>query len=163
MLSLAYFFCREFGLMDAPAAKRRGRKAYKPTRHVREQVMTLAAANMTLPEIAAAVDISRTTLCEYFQVELASGRAKRLAEVIELLRKGARRGSVAAARALLAAYGKPAGQVIGKKEQQALAARTAAISSDWKGLLVGETGQDRGDDLAVSEFTNEFQNSKRGD
>jgi len=150
--------------MDAPAAKRRGRKAYKPTRHVREQVMTLAAANMTLPEIAAAVDISRTTLCEYFQVELASGRAKRLAEVIELLRKGARRGSVAAARALLAAYGKPAGQVIGKKEQQALAARTAAISSDWKGLLVGfDPDHDRGNDLAVSEFTDEFENSKRGD
>jgi len=123
--------------MDAPIGKRRGRKAYKPTQQVREQVMTLAAANMTLPEIAAAVDISRTTLCQYFQAELACGKAKRLAEVIELLRKGARRGSVAAARALLAAYGKPAGQVIGKKEQRALAAETAAISSDWAGDLVG--------------------------
>src|SRR5262245_61490287 len=99
--------------MDAPTAKRRGRRAYKPTHKVRDQVMTLTAANMTLPEIAAAVDISRTTLCEYFQAELASGKAKRLSEVIELLRKGAQRGSVAAARALLAAYGRPAGQVVG--------------------------------------------------
>ena len=134
--------------MQAPTKTGRGRKAYKPTQHVREQVMTLAAANMTLPEIAAAVDISRTTLCQYFVAELASGRAKRLAEVIELLREGARRGSVAAARALLAAYGKPAGQVIGKKEQRALAAQTAAVSSDWAGDLVGfEPGQSGGDDL----------------
>src|SRR5262245_30848772 len=86
--------------MDTPTAKRRGRKAYKPTQHVREQVMTLAAANMTLPEIAAAVDISRTTLCEYFQAELASGRAKRLAEVIELLRKGAPGAAVSRQRGL---------------------------------------------------------------
>jgi hypothetical protein len=40
--------------MHAPTKNRRGRKAYKPTHQVREQVMTLAAANMTLPEIAAA-------------------------------------------------------------------------------------------------------------
>src|SRR4029450_8278135 len=134
--------------MHAPTGKHRGRKAHKPTHHVREQVMTLAAANMTLPEIAAAVNVSRTTLCQYFAAELASGRAKRLAEVIELLREGARRGSVAAARALLAAYGKPAGQVIGKKEQRALAAQTAAVSSDWAGDLVGfEPGQSGGDDL----------------
>src|SRR5262249_65833 len=123
------------------------------------QVMTLAAANMTLPEIAAAVDVSRTTLCEYFQTELACGHAKRLAEVIELLRKGARRGSVAAARALLAAYGKPASQVIGRKEQRALGAKTAALRSDWKGLLVGfDPDHDQGDDLAISEFTDESQN-----
>jgi hypothetical protein len=131
--------------MHAPTKTHRGRKAYKPTHRVREQVMTLAAANMTLPEIAAAVDISRTTLCQYFAAELASGRAVRLAEAIELLRKGARRGSVAAARALLAAYGRPAGQVMGKKEQQQLAAQTAAVSSDWAGDLVGfEPGQSGG-------------------
>ena len=71
-----------------------------------------------------------------------------MAEVIELLREGARRGSVAAARALLAAYGRPAGQVMGKKEQQQLAAQTAAVSSDWAGDLVGfEPGQSGGDDL----------------
>jgi AcrR family transcriptional regulator len=134
--------------MHAPTKNRRGRKAYKPTHQVREQVMTLAAANMTLPEIAAAVDISRTTLCQYFVAELVCGRAKRLAEVIELLREGARHGSVAAARALLAAYGRPAGQIVGKKEQRQLAAQTAAVSSDWAGDLVGfEPGQSGGDDL----------------
>src|SRR4029453_4632412 len=123
--------------MQAPTKTRRGRKAYKPTQHVREQVMTLAAANMTLPEIAAVVDISRTTLCQYFVAELASGRAKRLAEVIELLRAGPRRAGDGGARALLPAHGKPAGQVIGKKEQRALAAQPAAVSSDWAGDLVG--------------------------
>jgi hypothetical protein len=143
-----FFLQGKLRLMQAPTKTRRGRKAYKPTQHARELVMTLTAANLSLPEIASVVDISRTTLCEHFISELANGRARRLAETLELLRKGARRGSVAAARALLAAYGRPAGQVVGKKEQQQLAATTAAVTGDWAGDLIGfEPGQSGGDDL----------------
>jgi AcrR family transcriptional regulator len=119
--------------------KRRGRKPYRPTQPARELVMTLVAASMTLPEIASVLDISRPTLCAHFPAELATGRAKRLAEVIEQLRRHAKGGSVAAARSLLAVYGKPAAQPLGKKQAQELAARTAGAGTAWDDLLHGAT------------------------
>ena len=64
---------------DAPVGKRPGRKAYKPSASARERVMTYIAAGMTLPQIADALVISRTTLCKCFVAELAAGRAKRMA------------------------------------------------------------------------------------
>ena len=51
---------------DAPVGKRPGRRPYKPSASARERVMTYIAAGMTLPQIADALVISRTTLCKCF-------------------------------------------------------------------------------------------------
>ena len=74
---------------------------------MRETAMTLAAAGMTLPEIAGVLEISRSTLCEHYRIELATGRVRRRAEVIEQLRKAARSGNVSAMRDLLDDFGFP--------------------------------------------------------
>ena len=151
--------------MIQPTTNCRGQKPFKPAQRQREVVMTLAAAHLTLPEIAVAIDISRATLCRHFAVELARGRAVRLAETLELLRKHAKRGSVAAARSLLSAYGRPPGQVIGKKAQRELNARTAVIGTEWEHDLIdvsgpGTAATDWADVLGGSELRDEFQNSK---
>jgi hypothetical protein len=124
--------------MHAPVRKRPGRKAFKPTASMREQVMTYIAANMTLPQIADALAISRTTLCKCFVAELAAGRAKRMAENIDLLRKAAKAGSVSAMRTLMALYAGPDGRQakIGQKARAALAAQTAGIGTEWEGDLL---------------------------
>lgn len=124
--------------MPATGRRRPGRKAYKPSRSMRDTVMTLAAAAMTLPEIAAVLEISRSALCEHYRVELATGRVRRRAEVIEQLRRGAKSGNVSAMRTLLDLFsGQTQSTRLGAKAQRDLAAQTAGQSSEWTSPLHG--------------------------
>jgi AcrR family transcriptional regulator len=103
----------------------------------RERVMTGAAARMTLPQIADAIGCSRRTLCEHFTTELAIGRARRILEAVELLRKAAMKHNVSATKALLVCYGDPqlppegAPPRLGKKAQAMLNAQNALADSEW--------------------------------
>jgi AcrR family transcriptional regulator len=103
----------------------------------RERVMTGAAARMTLPQIADAIGCSRRTLCEHFTTELAIGRARRILEAVELLRKAAMEHNVSATKALLVCYGDPqlppegAPPRLGKKAQAMLNAQNALADSEW--------------------------------
>jgi AcrR family transcriptional regulator len=103
----------------------------------RERVMTGAAARMTLPQIADAIGCSRRTLCEHFTTELAIGRARRILEAVELLRKAAMEHNVSATKALLVCYGDPqlppegAPPRLGKKAQAMLDAQNALADSEW--------------------------------
>jgi hypothetical protein len=133
---------------DAPVGKRPGRKAYKPSASARERVMTYIAAGMTLPQIADALVIGRTTLCKCFVAELAAGRAKRMAENIDLLRKAAKSSSVSAMRTLYA--GQDGGQPkLGQKARAALAAQTAGVGTEWEGDLLPSQPQALDDDQAT--------------
>jgi AraC-like DNA-binding protein len=123
--------------MHAPLKKRPGRKPFRVTSAQRERVMTCVAARMTLPQIAAVVGCSRRTLCEHFTTELATGRARRILEAVELLRKAALKHNVSATKALLVYYGDPqvppegAPPRLGKKAQAMLDAQKALADSEW--------------------------------
>jgi hypothetical protein len=130
--------------MPAKARKRAGRRPYKPSEPMRETVMTLAAASLTLPEIAAVLEISRSALCEHYQLELATGRLRRRVETIEQLRKAARGGNVSAMRTLLDLFGSPAqGARLGAKAQRDIAAANAGAQTEWDTL-------EHGNDLATA-------------
>jgi AcrR family transcriptional regulator len=130
-------------MLAKPDKKRPGRRPFKPTSRQRDRAMTLAAVRLSLNEIAAILNISRTSLTEHFKHELQIGRAMRLAEVVEQLRKAAKGGNVSAARALLQTFSDPELQV-GKKEAAAEKAKAIAEGtnrSKWSDLLNDPTPQ----------------------
>lgn len=111
---------------------------------------------MSQDEIAAAIGISVPTLTKYFDAELTHGRAKKRAEVVELLFSAARKGNVSAQKKLHEITGtqaaaaewevaegvaKPpqASRKLGKKEEQAIAAQTAGLGTEWGDDLVPGT------------------------
>jgi hypothetical protein len=72
-----------------PAAKKRakvakpiGRPPYEPSQETREKVEILIAGGESEEDIARVVGLSRTTLRQHFAEELATGRAKRRADVL---------------------------------------------------------------------------------
>ena len=129
-----------------------GRPAYKPTAAARTKVMTCVAGGMSEADIARVLGISPPTRRKHFEDELATGRARRVAENLARLEKAAKSGNVAAMKHLdqrmrLAAAaaaargdGDPPPARAGKKEQQrAHAERLASGNSEaW------------GDDLAYN-------------
>lgn len=100
-------------------------------------------------DIAAALGIARETLEKYFQAELSGGALARRMEVLQALHAAAKKGSSSAARAYLMHDATPAvpplpapqpdkpakAEPLGKKQQAAAEALTAAQGTDWDGLL----------------------------
>ena len=84
-----------------PASSRPGPKPLRPTKCQRRQVELAIATGMTLPEIAAALDISRSTLSKVFAAEISTGRARRKLDNICRLDRAAAAGNVAAIKTLL--------------------------------------------------------------
>jgi hypothetical protein len=131
--------------------KQRGRPKFNPTRSQRDLVMTCIAASMTLPQIAHVLGICRTVLCERFRNELAAGRAVRIAENLNLLRRAALRNNVSAMRCLASLYADPDyGQAKpGKKVRAAAAAKSAAVGTPWEDLLAFPARHDDHGDAAM--------------
>lgn len=131
------------------ARKPRGRPPFAPTTAQRRQVGELLACSMSKKDIARVLGIHEETLEKHFGEELATGAAKRRAEVIGLLFKNARAGNVSAQKKLEEMSGQavaaasfdqpeagrraapPAAKPKGKKEAAAEAALTAGQGSDW--------------------------------
>jgi hypothetical protein len=88
--------------------KKPGPRPFKPTSEQRRRVELAIATGMTLPAIAAALDISRSTLSKLFAAEIGSGRAKRRLENVCRLDKQAAAGNTAATKALLVLIDAPA-------------------------------------------------------
>lgn len=87
-----------------PAAKRgRGRPEWEPTTAQRRQIAIWAGAGMSLEAMASALGISIPTLRKHCATELSTGANQRRAEVLESLFRQAKKGSVTAAKAYLAA------------------------------------------------------------
>ena len=98
-------------------------------------------------DIATALGIARDTLEKYFEAELSAGALARRMEVLQALHAAAKRGSSSAARAYLSQEATPAvpplpapekvakPEPIGKKQQAAADAVTAARGTEWDSLL----------------------------
>lgn len=103
-------------------------------------------------DIAIALGIDRKTLEKHFEAELSVGASARRLEALKGLHKAAKRGSSSAAKAYLSAdpqlaapptprEAEPKPEVepkLGKKEQQAADAATAAHGTGWADLLTPE-------------------------
>lgn len=88
---------------DKPKTKRRGgRPEFAPTVAQRRQVSIGAAGGLAHDDIALALGISRGTLLKHFDAELSTAAARRRLSWIEAMDKAARKGNVAAQKALLA-------------------------------------------------------------
>jgi AcrR family transcriptional regulator len=114
---------------------------FRPTSAMRRKVQTLVV-EMSEDEIARAIGINRSTLRRHFSNELQTGRATVRAEAIEMLRRQAKKGNVAAIKALLQrsdqpppAKPKPRVAKLGKKQAVALAAELPPPGSGWEDLL----------------------------
>ena len=142
-----------------PARKKIGRPEYKPSPALRAQVAVAAGGGARHCDIAVALGISVPTLRKHFEAELSVVAAARRLEVLRALFRAAKKGNVAAAKAYLAlepesvsppaeagAPGEPAaapatkaagpaGVPLGKKEQAAADAVTAAVGTEWDSLL----------------------------
>jgi hypothetical protein len=111
---------------------RGGRPAFKPTRRMREQVEIAAAAGMSASDVAVVLRISRPTVEAHFADELKHGRARKFAEILVLLDRAARRGSVGAMKFLFTVVSGGTSAVIGKKEsRQRAAADVLEGGSEW--------------------------------
>jgi hypothetical protein len=129
--------------------RKRGRPAFKPTQLHRRKVEQYTACGMSHDGIAKALGISDETLRKHFAEELSSGKAKRRAEVVDILFAAARKGNVAAAKTLeqmtgkslalaeFMGHDKPASRPVeksrrlGKKEQAAQDALEAGVGTEW--------------------------------
>lgn len=139
-----------------PSRRKTGRPEFKPTPAMRAKVAVAAGGGARHVDIAIALGISQPTLRKHFEAELSHGAASKRLEVLGALFRSAKKGSVSAAKAYLAlepeiacpplppgqeaaapgpkAAG-PAGVPLGKKEQAAADAVTAAVGTEWDALL----------------------------
>lgn len=132
-----------------------GRPPFKPTPAQRRKVAAAKAGGMSEDAIALALGITRPTLAKHFMVELSTGAAVKKMEAVDALFIAAKKGNVAAIKAVLllgaavepppqpgAATGEtppapaPAAR-LGKKEAQQVAAVAAADGTEWAGILPG--------------------------
>lgn len=147
---------------------KKGRPEHVPTAALRRKVSIAAGGGMLHEEIAMALGISRDTLRKYYRHELSVEAQRRRLEVLEAVYKTAQaKGTSAAAKTYLAnvpefeappaAEGEepaaappapttapapaPRPAKLGKKDQAALDAKTAADGTDWDGLLPNTTLQ----------------------
>lgn len=139
-----------------------GRPEHKPTRPSRDKVMLRAACNWSRQEIAMEMGISVPTLAKHYHTELETGWIKMRGQALDMLKKSAKGGNVSAQGKLVALIdqsnpnwtpnsgtnanptgkgaeenkGAEASEPLGKKGQQAEAAKTAGIGTDWGTDLV---------------------------
>jgi DNA-binding NarL/FixJ family response regulator len=98
--------------------RKAGRPALKPSQRQRKLAEMCVAAGMSHVEIAAVLGISKPTLELHFADELRNGRVRRFAEVLVLLDRAARRGSVSAMKFLATLFSGGTSAVVGKKQRQ---------------------------------------------
>lgn len=95
---------KEIKAKPRTAVKRgRGRPEWEPTTAQRRQIAIWAGAGMRLEDMASALGISTPTLRKHCATELSTGANQRRAEILESLFRQAKKGSVTAAKAYLAA------------------------------------------------------------
>ncbi len=112
---------------------------FKATKRMRERVMLLAGTGLGQRGIAQVMGIARSTLEIHFRDELDSGQAKLHARLVEWLYEAAEQGNVAAMKYLDAkreGYVMGTARTLGKKEQQAEAAKVAGVGTEWEADLM---------------------------
>src|SRR3954447_18799584 len=121
-----------------------GRPSHKPDSALRRQVEAMAGRGVPEAEIAVVIGIAPKTLRKHFRDELDTGHIKATARVagnLYPIAPGSGREAVTAAIFWLkvrAGWREPVGlreYPLGKKEARELAARTAAVGTEWEELL----------------------------
>ena len=116
-----------------------------PTAKTREKVAICKMGGMSDEAIAIALGgISRTTLLKHYKAELTTVAAEKRAEVLAAMFKAAKKGNVAAQRAILARTEGGGGQGVeklGKKEQAQAEAGKAQQGTEWADLLPDQAGK----------------------
>lgn len=117
---------------------------FRPTDDQREMALILAGARLSHGEIARKMCVSVEMLEEHFAAELESGPAKCKADILNSMFYAGKGGNVAAAKVYLVFNGQDdasveiqpaAAGIKGKKEQAAIAARSAETGTAWEDLL----------------------------
>lgn len=120
------------------------RKPHQPTPKTREKVAICKLGGMSDESIALALGISRPTLLKAYKAELTTVAAEKRAEVLRAMFTAAKKGNVAAQKALLArTEGQvgASGEKLGKKEQAQADAGKAQQGTDWADLLPADPGK----------------------
>lgn len=126
------------------AAKKMGRPPFVPTIEHREKVEILIAGGQSEDDIARVIGISRMTLRAHFADELATGRAKKRAEILMAQYRTALAGNASAQEKFLKKGDLPAFQPqaekpkvekLGKKEQALRDANTPNLGTTLGDLM----------------------------
>jgi hypothetical protein len=120
---------------------------YRPTSEQRELVLILSGGRMPRLEIAATLEVGIDVLEEHFGEELDNGPTKSRAAILVSMYNAGKGGNVAAAKVYLLFNGQeepnpdqqPAkAGLVGKKESQSIAARTAEGGTAWADLVTAK-------------------------
>lgn len=126
------------------AAKKMGRPAYVPTSDQREKVEILIAGGQSEDDIARVIGMSRMSLRAHFAGELATGRAKKRAEILMAQYRTALAGNASAQEKFLkkgdlpvfpSQPEKPKAEKLGKKEQARQDANTPNLGTTLGDLM----------------------------
>ncbi len=131
--------------------KTNGRPPHEPTAITKRKVETCAAGGMSQEDIAIMLRIDAKTLAKHYEEELSVGSREAKAEILEALRKQAKKGNVSAARLLLTGLQRPEplreptdasleiismpSQATGVKAQRNEDAKVAQKGTEWATLL----------------------------
>ena len=141
-----------------------GRKPHIPTKRSREQVQLRAAIGWSQEQIAADLDMNRTTFLKHYKADFKLGKLRKRGEAVDLLWGSARGGNVSAQKAMIALMVEAKGEAgklplkpkqpenvepvappparslkLGKKVQRQIEAENAGVGTDWGAdLLPGD-------------------------
>ena len=129
----------------------RGRPPHEPTPKSRQRVAVVAGAGWNREEIAELLGIDADTLAKHYKHDLTVGAREMREEIIEVMRKSAKKGNVAAGRLYLTGSSRaptPApvtdqsleivsmpSQATGVKAQRNEQAKVAQQGTEWATLL----------------------------
>src|SRR3954447_25700131 len=129
---------------DQTSTRVGGRPSFEPTQAQRHMVEAMTGCGVPEADIAVVIGIAPKTLRKHFRDELDTGHIKASAKVAGNLYRiatGSGREAVTAAIFWLkvrAGWREPVGvreYPMGKKEARELAAKTAAVGTEWEELL----------------------------
>src|SRR4051794_8292096 len=129
---------------DKSSTRVGGRPSFEPTQSQRQGLEAMAGCGVPEADIAVVIGIAPKTLRKHFRDELDTGHIKATARVAGNLYRiatGSGREAVTAAIFWLkvrAGWREPVGlreYPLGKKEARELAAKTAAVGTEWEELL----------------------------
>jgi hypothetical protein len=125
-----------------------GRPPKTPTKVERTRVERLVADGWSHGRIARQLGMARNTLRHHFHDELCAGADRKLAELLRLAEKAAKRGNVSAIKWLMARFdaarardeqaakaAEVSSRKLGKKELADLAAQQSAAGTSWAALV----------------------------
>lgn len=143
--TLRKHYALELGLVQAETVITREITRFVATPEQRLSVTILAGARLSPDEIARKVGVTVPVLEEHFAKELADGPTRCKSDILESMFFAGRGGNVAAAKVYLLFNGQEdpgtkeiqpaAAGLQGKKQQAAIAAKTAEAGTGWEDLV----------------------------